>query len=342
MRERVAPPRRPHESVLLYGKDASRDGDLKKQLESLGFHIAGITNDQQEALELVHRERPDLVIAELHEGSPAEDIILSTSNGNGHGKQHTRDHYGSEHEIPGLLLDSSHPSTQASLWQHSPFITGIVDAVTPLLHSATTELRLLQESDGMEAPEKNALKRALRTLYLAEELMERVSWTTDWIGSSCSWITVSELIEEVAEEAGCTLAEHQAIELYVPKNIPNILGDRKLLKTALIEVLRNALRCSGPTGIVTFRVGVAPAPPDRTTNGSTKEHLIFKIADTGPGFTPHELPRLITPFHSTEDDRLGLGLAITTGIIHRHGGWIEIYSANNGGAEVRIHLPCCS
>lgn len=350
MRERAAPPGRHHESILLYGNDAVTEGTLKKQLESLGFHIAGITNDQQEALELVHRERPDLVITELQEGLPAEQVIRSihNGNGNGNGKQSSKGTESTEYDdrsernIPGLLFDSSQPSTQASLWQHAPFITGMIDAVLPLLHSATTELHLLQETEGMEAPEKNVVKRILRTLGLAEKLMERASWTTEWMGSSCSWISVPELIQEVAEETSSTLAEHQAIELYIPKDIPSLLGDRRLLKTALVEILRNALRYSGPTGIVTFRVEVQPATRAYSTEESNQGNLIFRITDTGPGFAPQELPRLMTPFYSTEEGRLGLGLAITTGIIHRHGGWIEVYSAENGGAEVRIYLPCCS
>jgi len=192
------------------------------------------------------------------------------------------------------------------------------------------------------SPEQRVIKRLHHDLGLAERLLQRASWTTDWIGSSYTWIAVADLVDEVTTESSGTLLEYQAIELHVAKQVPNLLGDQKLLKTAFVEVIRNALRYAGRTGIVTFTVSKVADTLEQKRNYGGRTHLLFQISDTGPGFAPQELPRLITPFNSTEEDRLGLGLAITTGIIHQHGGWIRIHSLENGGAEVQIYLPCCS
>ena len=321
-----------HNNVLLYDDTGILDQEIKRDLEALGFAIAGIAKNGEEALEISQQHHPDIFIMDLHNKRKIEHILPAIESGVK--KQKTKS--------PNLLLDTSHPSLQQSLWAHSFFLNGIVENSLPLLQSSIETIHSLIDSEHIPQIEAGALRRVHHHLETLTELINRASLTTDWIGSSFSWIKVSELVKEAAESSANTLTDHQAIEISMHENVPNILGDQELLKHALTEILDNALRYSShTTNPVTFSV-----EPIKTTvrNGksSSKKHMVcFRVIDSGPGISKEELPRLLAPFHSTEENRIGLGLSIALGVVHHHGGWMEFYSANNGGADIRILLPCC-
>ena len=72
---------------------------------------------------------------------------------------------------------------------------------------------------------------------------------------------------------------------------------------------------------------------------------MLEVADTGLGIPAEEQARLFERFFrsssATENaiPGTGLGLTITKAIVERHGGRIEVESAENAGTTVRIHLP---
>jgi CheY-like chemotaxis protein len=70
------------------------------------------------------------------------------------------------------------------------------------------------------------------------------------------------------------------------------------------------------------------------------ESVIIKIVDTGVGMYPEVRSRIFDPFFTTKGKAgLGLGLAVSFGIIRRHGGTIEVESQYGCGSEFRITLP---
>jgi len=76
---------------------------------------------------------------------------------------------------------------------------------------------------------------------------------------------------------------------------------------------------------------------------------VMRVKDTGIGMPPDSIPRLFEPFQqgSQDFDRsgggLGLGLALTKGLVELHGGSIEASSQGPGtGAEFQVRLPLSS
>jgi two-component system NtrC family sensor kinase len=66
---------------------------------------------------------------------------------------------------------------------------------------------------------------------------------------------------------------------------------------------------------------------------------IITITDNGTGIDEEQLEKIFDPFYTTKETGTGLGLSISYGIIHRHGGNIEIHNSPGGGARVEIQLP---
>ena len=74
-------------------------------------------------------------------------------------------------------------------------------------------------------------------------------------------------------------------------------------------------------------------------------NLLISISDDGPGVPETEYKNIIKPFYKIDKSRsetkssVGLGLAISSGIIKSHGGDIVFNKSDLGGLKVKIFLP---
>jgi signal transduction histidine kinase len=112
-----------------------------------------------------------------------------------------------------------------------------------------------------------------------------------------------------------------------------VTGDRELLRRALENVVRNAIRYA-PQGS-TVEIALA----------RHKQHALIAIRDFGPGVPPESLPHLFKPFFRAEADRnrnsgggVGLGLSIAERAVAVHNGTIKAVNATPG-LRVEISLP---
>ncbi|MEO7648879.1 MAG: ATP-binding protein, partial [Bryobacteraceae bacterium] len=106
-----------------------------------------------------------------------------------------------------------------------------------------------------------------------------------------------------------------------------IRGDGELLRRAVENVVRNAIRY---------------APPGTAVDVSLQGQTV-RVRDYGPGVPEESLPRLFDAFYRVDGDRnrnsggVGLGLAIARRAVELHKGRIEARNAKPG-LEVEIAL----
>jgi len=117
-------------------------------------------------------------------------------------------------------------------------------------------------------------------------------------------------------------------------------GDPGLLRSAVENVIRNAIRYTSAGTEVEVRLGYENA------KGS---HLaVIRIRDHGPGVPESALEQLFLPFFRLDESRerstggAGLGLAIARRAAQLHGGAIRAENCPSGGLEVTITLPATS
>jgi two-component system sensor histidine kinase FlrB len=106
-----------------------------------------------------------------------------------------------------------------------------------------------------------------------------------------------------------------------------IVGGRKSLSGALLNLLENALQVCETRGQVTLGVSVSD------------KRVRMSVRDTGPGVLPEQQARIFEPFFTTKGQGTGLGLAIALGVARAHGGSIDVFSRPGEGAEFVMELP---
>lgn len=72
-----------------------------------------------------------------------------------------------------------------------------------------------------------------------------------------------------------------------------------------------------------------------------RQWLRISVIDTGPGIAPEIRERIFEPYFTTKPSGkgTGMGLAVVHGIVHRHGGWIEMESILGQGTSVHVYFP---
>ena len=116
----------------------------------------------------------------------------------------------------------------------------------------------------------------------------------------------------------------------LPASLP-IVGNADQLQQVVMNLVQNA-------------ADAAPAsqPARLVINGRCDGgRAILEFTDNGSGIAPENLPKLFDPFFTTKPvgKGMGLGLAISYGIVERHNGTLTAANAGGGGAVFTLALP---
>jgi len=119
-----------------------------------------------------------------------------------------------------------------------------------------------------------------------------------------------------------------AVSTSLPRETVMVVADRIRLEQVLINLFRNALDATKATGDPEVKVLVSVA-----------DDVHITVRDNGSGI--EDLENLFEPFYTTKapGDGVGLGLAISSGIVNDLGGRLTARNGNSGGAVFEISLP---
>ena len=109
---------------------------------------------------------------------------------------------------------------------------------------------------------------------------------------------------------------------------PQIQGDVHQLQQVVLNFMMNASEAMNEKGTITVS----------TEFDRQQDTCVIAVRDTGPGIPENLIDKIFEPFFSTKGTN-GLGLAVSCGIVERHGGTIEVDTPEGGGATFRIVLP---
>ena len=190
-----------------------------------------------------------------------------------------------------------------------------------------------QESNGVERHlarigcEADRLEELIaRTLKLAR--LERPMQ-----GFESARLDVAELLTNIVGDVGIEAEAHGCgVVLDTQRPLP-VNGDPELLRSALENVIRNAVRYSPAAS----KVGIDA----KRTDGCIE----VVVTDSGPGVPEKDLELIFEPFYRVDAARNravggdGLGLAIAARAVGIHGGRIQARNLESGGLAVHLSLP---
>jgi signal transduction histidine kinase/ActR/RegA family two-component response regulator len=138
-------------------------------------------------------------------------------------------------------------------------------------------------------------------------------------------------VSEITRPRWKDRAEASNVQITVDLQIRSkakVMGDESELREVLVNMVFNAVDAMPEGGNLTL------AAEDV---GST---VVISVADTGSGMPPEVKSRIFDPFFTTKGKAgMGLGLAVSFGIIRRHEGSVEVESEVNSGTRFKIILP---
>jgi PAS domain S-box-containing protein len=113
------------------------------------------------------------------------------------------------------------------------------------------------------------------------------------------------------------------------KNIPEIQADPVQIEQVVLNLVKNAIESMGKV------------PPEKRNLHivicNLQKHIGVAVRDTGTGIAKEDEDKICTPFFSTKENGMGLGLAISRTIVEDHGGELS-YNTNGNGTTFKFTL----
>lgn len=204
------------------------------------------------------------------------------------------------------------------------------------LRSPLTRLSLAVElarsNEDREAALNRVQKEADRLNSLLSELLQVTRAEGDAGALRKEPVRVDLLLAELAGDGAIEAEARGATLELTPPPALTLEGDAELLRRAIENVMRNAIRHAPPGSRVEMQTGIQDS------------RLTIRLRDYGPGVPEEALGRIFDPFFRLDTDRnrasggAGLGLAIARRAVDLHHGTLRARNAHPG-LLVEIELP---
>jgi two-component system sensor histidine kinase CpxA len=225
----------------------------------------------------------------------------------------------------------------------------LVTAQRDLLGDVSHELRsplarlivalgLLRQSSPEEAPEylNRINQEAERLDKMIGQLLTLTRIDSGVEASQRERFDLTNLVQEVAADGDFEAQAHEREVKVLQADVCTMFGVPEMLRSAIENVVRNAIRHTRPETAVELTL--------RKVEGAPR--ALLKIQDRGPGVPDRMLKEIFVPFQRVFDQHepnvaqgSGLGLAIAERAVRMHDGSISARNAVDGGLIVEIELP---
>jgi two-component system cell cycle sensor histidine kinase/response regulator CckA len=157
-------------------------------------------------------------------------------------------------------------------------------------------------------------------------------------------VNINTLVQEVARFLKRTLDKRIRLVLDLDPHLKLVEGDETQLQQSLINIClnaRDAMPDGGTLSIRTQNHSLGGSSSEKENGARGGEWVKITLSDTGLGMSPEVRSKIFEPFFTTKEAGrgTGLGLSMVYGIIHNHGGTIEVESQPGKGSSFTLILP---
>lgn len=319
------------------------------------------TGTSQETVQITFRES-DALVASIANGKWVADLRRGAlSSGNEAQRKFSSDHLlifaiplFMNTRLEGFIV-LGRPLNQDETFNYEDF-----DLMRTLARQASSALLNLRLSEQLARSREMAAVGRVST-FVMHDLKNLVSAVSLMVDNAKEYIDVPEFQEELLNSLGNTVKKMQIL-IQRLKNLPekeaqqrtpvdllqlvqetaalvktgnfqvtgepvSVTVDREEFQKVALNLMLNAVEASSGKRPVRVEVGMAEAP-------------YFRVKDEGCGIPGDYLrDNLFTPFKSTKNKGLGIGLYQSKQIVESHGGKIDVKSELDMGSEFTVWLP---
>jgi two-component system NtrC family sensor kinase len=181
-------------------------------------------------------------------------------------------------------------------------------------------------AEGRPGDWQDVLDATRRASKLAQELVLFVRPAARQVGP----VSLNDVVERALALIGFQYrADGVAIDLELDGGLPLVQADAHELVQVLVNLLGNA------HGVLQRGAG---AKRVSLRTWAEDGRVCARVRDTGPGVPPDVRAHIFSPFFSTREDGVGLGLTVGRNMIRAAGGELQLDAAD-GGASFTLWLP---
>ncbi len=157
-------------------------------------------------------------------------------------------------------------------------------------------------------------------------------------------VDVNEMVRQFERLLARVIGEDVAIAIRTSPEPLVVVGDRGQLEQVLLNLATNARDAMPKGGTLTLETGAEELSEEAArahAGASPGRHAVITVRDTGHGLDEETRRHIFDPFFTTKEvgKGTGLGLTIVYGIVHQHGGFVDVESEPGKGATFRVFLP---
>lgn len=239
-----------------------------------------------------------------------------------------------------LLLYRNLLSQKRLAEQKNQFISNITHELKTPIATVSVALEALQNFNAMHDPARTreyldiSQKELQRLSLLVDKVLKLSMFENDQLVLNRETLNLDELVREVSGSMKLQLEKNQAQLSYTATGSNfTIDADRLHMVSVLFNLLDNALKYGGEKPVIEIELSEAGAD------------LQLVVRDKGIGIPPEYTKKIFEKFFRVpQGDRhnvkgYGLGLSYVAGIVHKHGGSIDVTSTPGKGSSFIIRLP---
>jgi PAS domain S-box-containing protein len=158
-------------------------------------------------------------------------------------------------------------------------------------------------------------------------------------------IPIPKVLTEIQEFLKSTFPTEISVSCQVPVDLWQVVGNPTQLHQVILNLCVNskdAMTSGGTLFLAAENVVVREKRRQGTSQGIPNGNYVrLVVRDTGIGIAKSVLAKIFDPFFTTKEKGKGTGLGLSTvhTIVKNHGGFMEVKSRLNRGAEFMIYLP---
>ncbi len=200
------------------------------------------------------------------------------------------------------------------------------------LQGIVTYSHLLLERNSIDDPTKQTLQKIVVQANRSRDIIRGLLDFSRQRKPDKTLCNINNLLtESLSFLENQALMQNIKIVTHFEDDIPSIVIDPSQVQRVFINMIVNAAEAMNGNGQLSMT----------TIHNQVKKFIEIVISDTGSGITEENLEKIFDPFFTTKETGhgVGLGLAISYGIIKEHGGSISVESEVGKGTTFTIRLP---